>query len=191
MVSLLLVQRDTVLDVLREAARARTGVSPPYRSLADSPRALQLARTALAALPAGRADVHMFNPSPLAGLMACDPAEGRRLAREVLGGVLELSAENQTVLLETLNAYFDNDGSAERAAVSLYCHPNTVRYRLRRVHELTGRSLSSPHDIAELTTAAYALRISAQSEPRNRHQPTGTDAKPRPHVNDDASMAMG
>src|SRR6266566_6787543 len=57
---------------------ARTGVSPLYRSLADTLRALQLARTALAALPAKPAEVRMFNPSPLAAVMA---DEGRRLAR--------------------------------------------------------------------------------------------------------------
>jgi hypothetical protein len=46
-------QRDTVLGVLREAASARTGVSPPYRSLADTPRALHLAQAALAGLSPG------------------------------------------------------------------------------------------------------------------------------------------
>lgn len=160
-VSLNLDQRATVLAVLRDASRARAGVSPPYRSLADSPRALRLARTALATLPAGRPEVRMFSTSPLAALMACDPDEGRRLAGEVLGGVLEQAPDDRAILLETLNAYLDNDGSAERAAVFLYCHPNTVRYRLRRVHELTGRSLANPRGIAELATAAYALRLGA------------------------------
>lgn len=152
-------QRDTVLSVLGEVATARTGVSPPYASLVDTPRALQLARAALSTLPAGRPEVHMFNPSPLAALMACDPDEGRRLAREVLGPVLEQSPDDRAVLLDTLNAYLDHAGSAERAAEVLYCHPNTVRYRLRRLHELTGRSLSDPHSVAELASAAYALRM--------------------------------
>ncbi|NLU75339.1 PucR family transcriptional regulator [Streptomyces sp. HNM0575] len=161
--------RETALAVLREAAGARTGVSPPYQSLADSPRALQLARTALATLPAGRAEVRMFSPSPLAALMACDPGEGRRLAKEVLGAVLELSPDDRAVLLDTLNAYLDHDGSSERAAEVLYCHPNTVRYRLRRVHELTGRSLSDPRGIAELATAADALSLSSNVLLQNGH----------------------
>lgn len=46
-VSLQADQSDIVLAVLRDTVRARTGVSPPYRSLTDTPRALQLARTAL------------------------------------------------------------------------------------------------------------------------------------------------
>jgi DNA-binding PucR family transcriptional regulator len=32
----------------------------------------------------------------------------------------------------------------------LVCHPNTVRHRLRRIEKRTGRSLSSPKDVAEL-----------------------------------------
>lgn len=152
-------QRETVLTVLREAATARTGVSPPYTSLSDTPRSLHLAEAALAGLPSGQAGVRMFTPSPLAALMVCEPSEGRRLAQQVLGAVLGLPPDDRTMLLDTLNAYLDHDGSADQAAEVLYCHPNTVRYRLRRLQELTGRSLSEPHGIAELATAAYALRL--------------------------------
>lgn len=179
LVSLHADQRDTVLSVLRDVATARTGVSPTYRSLTDSPRALQLARTALATLPPRQAGVHMFSASPLAALMACEPEEGRRLARDVLGAVLDQSPDDRAVLLQTLDAYLDHDGSNERAAEVLYCHPNTVRYRLRRVQDLTGRSLSDPRAVAELATAAYALRLSADSTPRNGHRPTTSDRAPR------------
>ncbi|MBR7831845.1 helix-turn-helix domain-containing protein [Actinospica durhamensis] len=150
-------QHETLLAVLGEIALARTGVSPLYRALTDTPRALRLAQAALSALPDGKAEVRVFDPSPLAALMVCEPAEGHRLADEVLGPVLGLPPEDRTPLLETLHAYFEHAGSAERAAEALYCHPNTVRYRLRRVQELTGRSLSEPHGVAELAAAAYAL----------------------------------
>jgi hypothetical protein len=152
---------DTVLAVLQEAASARVGVSPPYRLLTETPRALQLALAALAAIPAGQVEVRMFNPSPLAAVMACEPGEGRRLAKEVLGAVLELSPEDNGVLLDTLYAYLDHAGSAKDAADAIYCHPNTVRYRLRRLQSLTGRSLSDPQGSAELAAAAYALRFSS------------------------------
>ena len=158
-VSLRARQDDIMLAVLRDAASARTGVSPPYRALPDTPRALQLARAALAALPEKQAEVRVFSPSPLAAVMACEPGEGHRLANEVLGAVLGLAPEDRDILLDTLNAYVDNSGSAQRAAEVLYCHPNTVRYRLRRLQSLTGRSLSDPQGIAELATAAYALRF--------------------------------
>lgn len=154
-------QHETLLEVLRETARARTGVSPVYRAFGDTPRALRLARAAVAGLPPGRAEVRSFDPSPLAALMVCEPDEGRRLVEQVLGAVLGLPAEDRTMLLDTLDAYLDHAGSAERAAEVLYCHANTVRYRLRRVQELTGRSLADPHGIAELASAVYALRVDA------------------------------
>ncbi|WUE32211.1 helix-turn-helix domain-containing protein [Streptomyces sp. NBC_00498] len=155
-------QREEVLGVLRAAAASRTGVSPSYESLADTPRALHLARAALADIPAGKAGVREFSTSPLAALIAYDPDEGRRLAKEVLGPVLALPQEDRVALLQTLRAYVDQAGSAESAAGVLHCHPNTVRYRLNRVRELTGRSLSDPRSLAELVTATDAVRLGAE-----------------------------
>jgi len=54
----------------------------------------------------------------------------------------------------------------------LYCHPNTVRYRLRRLQELTGRSLSDPRGIAELAAAAYALRLNTATALWQGRQPS-------------------
>ncbi|WP_240372555.1 PucR family transcriptional regulator [Brevibacterium zhoupengii] len=157
-VSLHSEQHEAALGVLTGFA-VRAGVSPRYRSLAETPRALQLARTALSTVRPGQAEVREFNSSPLAALLACEPNEGRRLAYEVLSGVLELPAADRSMMLDTLIAYFDNEGSAERAAEQLYCHSNTVRYRLRRVHELTGRSLKDPLCVAELVSAVFSLRM--------------------------------
>ena len=166
-----------MLEVLRDTATARAGVSPPYRPLADTPRALHLAQAALACLPPGRADVRAPNPSPLAALMVCEPSEGRRLADQVLGPVVRLPTEDRTTLLDTLYAYLDHEGSAERAAEVLFCHPNTVRYRLRRLQELTGRSLTDPHGIAELATAAYALRLNSATALWRGHRPPASSTR--------------
>ncbi|UXY39455.1 helix-turn-helix domain-containing protein [Streptomyces sp. 1222.5] len=45
------------------------------------------------------------------------------------------------------------------AADALFVHPNTVRYRLRRIEELTGRPLTDPLTVADLGAALYALRL--------------------------------
>ncbi|GAB3360399.1 PucR family transcriptional regulator [Amycolatopsis echigonensis] len=152
-------QYSAVLTALDEAASTRTGVSPTYTLLADTPRALHLARTAMASAPPERAGVRAFDPSPLAALVADDPDEGRRLGDQVFGPVLDLPADERDVLLETLEAYLSGGGSSERAGQTLHCHSNTVRYRLRRIRELTNRSLTDPRDLAELVTAMQALRI--------------------------------
>ncbi|MFI6317790.1 PucR family transcriptional regulator [Nonomuraea sp. NPDC050556] len=161
-------QRDELLALLRDIVTSRTGVSPPYQALRDTPRALHLAGVALAGIPSGRCEVRAFSTSPLAALIACDSEESQRVAYQVLGAVLELPAEDRASLLETLNAWFDHAGSAEHAAQQLYCHPNTVRYRLRRIHELTGRSLSLPFHVAELATALQALRLGADHARKER-----------------------
>ncbi|MGZ6964338.1 MAG: PucR family transcriptional regulator [Acidimicrobiia bacterium] len=150
---------NEVVELIGGLASARTGVSPAFPALQDTPRALRLARAALAGLPAGTIGVRVFDQSPLAALVVCEPAEGRRLAENVLGEVLRQPVEDRDLLLETLDMYLEQSGSAERAADLLYCHPNTVRNRLRRIQELTGRSFTEPMDVAELATAAYALRV--------------------------------
>jgi PucR-like helix-turn-helix protein/diguanylate cyclase with GGDEF domain len=55
-------------------------------------------------------------------------------------------------LLETLSAYFDSGGSTEATARELFVHPNTVRYRIRRIAEVTGLTPTSARD-------AYTLRV--------------------------------
>jgi len=54
--------------------------------------------------------------------------------------------------METLDGFFAAGGVLEGAARALYIHPNTVRYRLRRVGEVTGLSPLLPRD-------AFTLRI--------------------------------
>jgi len=55
-------------------------------------------------------------------------------------------------LLKTLDAYLDHAGALEPAARSLFVHPNTMRYRLRRIAELTGRDPRDGRD-------RFALRV--------------------------------
>ncbi|WP_415954442.1 PucR family transcriptional regulator [Streptomyces sp. KLOTTS4A1] len=152
-------QDEAVVGILRAIAVARTGVSPTYRALSETPRALHLARSALAEIPVGKVAVRSFSASPLAALIAHDPDEGRRVAKDVLGPVFDLPQGDRDALLQTLRAFLDHTGSAERAAHVLHCHPNTIRYRLNRIRELTGRSLSEPRALAELVTAVDAARL--------------------------------
>ncbi|WP_239103266.1 helix-turn-helix domain-containing protein [Microbispora corallina] len=51
------------------------------------------------------------------------------------------------------------EGSAVRAAGELYCHRNTVFNPVRRIEQMTGRSLSRPRDLVELSLALDAVRL--------------------------------
>jgi hypothetical protein len=154
--------RDTLrllLELLGRGVRARAGVSPVYHSLGDTPRALHYARLVLASQPAGSRVVAQFEQTPLRVLAAAAPDAAAELARTVLGGVLDLPAQERSSLLGTLQAWFDAGGSAVETGKRIYCHPNTVRYRLRRLQEHTGRSLDDPRAVAELLAALDALRL--------------------------------
>jgi hypothetical protein len=148
-----------LLELLGRGVRARAGVSPIYQSLADTPRALHYARLVQRSLPPGTRAVAQFEETPLRVLAAAAPDAAGELARAVLGPVLALPAQDRSTLLATLRAWFDAGGSAAEAGRRIYIHPNTVRYRLRRLQEHTGRSLDDPRTAAELLAALEALRV--------------------------------
>jgi PucR family transcriptional regulator, purine catabolism regulatory protein len=56
-------------------------------------------------------------------------------------------------LMRSLEAFIEENGQWERAARRLYCHRHTLRYRIRRVEELTGRNLSNARDRIEFWLA--------------------------------------
>lgn len=144
-----------VLEVLDRHATGRVGVSPEFGELREAARALRLARLALQHQGAG-AGVEQFRSGPLTILLASAPEAAMEASRAVLGSVLALPDEDRDLLLATFTAWLDAAGSASAAGAALFCHPNTVRYRLRRIEEATGRSLSRPSDVAELVTAVRA-----------------------------------
>jgi hypothetical protein len=80
--------------------------------------------------------------------LAGDADARRTLRRDVYGALTRAGGE----LIETLDAFFAAGGVLESAARSLFVHPNTVRYRLRRIGDVTGLSPLLPRE-------AYALRI--------------------------------
>ncbi|WP_344587578.1 helix-turn-helix domain-containing protein, partial [Kitasatospora paracochleata] len=60
---------------------------------------------------------------------------------------------NSVSLLGTLAAFLDHDCSWSRTAGALHVHVNTVHYRVRRIEELTGRSLARLSDRLDLRAA--------------------------------------
>ncbi|MCK0173459.1 MULTISPECIES: CdaR family transcriptional regulator [Mycobacteriaceae] len=66
-------------------------------------------------------------------------------------------------LTETLDAYLDSGGAIEACARQLFVHPNTVRYRLKRIADFTGRDPMLPRDAYVLRVAATVGRLSRQA----------------------------
>jgi hypothetical protein len=84
---------------------------------------------------------------------AAQPDLGRLLSEAWLGALRSEDAFH-VELAETALAYLDHGGRVEPTATALHVHPNTVKYRVRRLHELTGRPLAAPPDKA-VTHAAH------------------------------------
>jgi sugar diacid utilization regulator len=61
-----------------------------------------------------------------------------------LADVARYDTEHRTPLLESLRVYLESFGDMVGAAARLHVHPNTLRYRLRRIRELTGLDLEDP-----------------------------------------------
>jgi PucR-like helix-turn-helix protein/purine catabolism regulatory family protein len=87
-------------------------------------------------------------------LLAAVPEELRLSFRSrVLGPVLDYDAAHRSDLVRTLRVFLHNSGSWTQTAADLHVHVNTLRYRIGRVAELTGRDLSSFADRVDLYLA--------------------------------------
>ena len=95
-------------------------------------------------------------------LLSVQDADALRLYCESVLGPIESSDERYAVeLLRSLEAYIDRNGHWERAASDCYCHRHTLRYRIKRIEELTGRDLSRANDRVELWLALRAKELIA------------------------------
>jgi DNA-binding PucR family transcriptional regulator len=72
-------------------------------------------------------------------------------------------ADAGPALTETLDAYLDSGGAIEACARKLFVHPNTVRYRLKRIADFTGRDPMVPRDAYILRVASTVGRMHRQS----------------------------
>jgi hypothetical protein len=145
------------LDPLAATARLLGGfgegpvvVGPAVPSLdeaTDSARAALSGFRAAPGWPAAPRPVAAADLLPERAL-AGDSEARRGLRQDVYAALVRAGGE----LLETLDAVFAAGGVLESAARALFVHPNTVRYRLRRIADVTGFSPLTPRD-------SFALRV--------------------------------
>ncbi len=92
--------------------------------------------------------------------------------------VMRPLADAGPTLTETLDAYLDCGGAIEACARKLFVHPNTVRYRLRRVADFTGRDPTQPRDAYVLRVAATVGHLAYQAQHSNVANNTVTPVTP-------------
>ena len=138
-------------------------VGPPVDHLMDaaaSTRAALAGYRAAAGWPEAPRPVAANDLLPERALSG-DGHARRMLARELYEPLLSAGGG----LLETLVTFLDQGLSVEAASRALFVHANTVRYRLRRIHEVSGYSPTDPRDAYALRLAVTLGRLFARAKP--------------------------
>jgi PucR family transcriptional regulator, purine catabolism regulatory protein len=143
------------------------GVGRPVAG-GDARRSFHEARCAVEAVALGVAPQRNGSGPPVASshvatykdlgsfqlLLSLQGDEALRLFCDSILGPIEASEGHYGgELMRSLEAFIEENGQWERAAKRLYCHRHTLRYRIRRVEELTGRNLGTARDRIEFWLA--------------------------------------
>jgi sugar diacid utilization regulator len=88
-----------------------------------------------------------------------DDHDVKRFVREWLGPLLDYDATSQSDLVGTLSQYFECGGNYDSTARTLHIHRSTLRYRLRRIRELSGHDLGAVDSRLNLHVATRAWQI--------------------------------
>lgn len=121
------------------------------------------AKAALAGFAVARAWRNAPRPTLADDLLPERALAGDPIARSTLiNRIYQPLKQHNTELLATLWAYLDNGRSLEATARELFVHPNTVRYRLKRISEVIGWDATGSR---EATILQCALIVGAIAEP--------------------------
>ncbi|CAL9276928.1 MULTISPECIES: PucR family transcriptional regulator [Streptomyces] len=163
------VLADALLESVREPlsagldgdGRVTLGVSAAVHSAEGLRGALEEARHArrVAAARAGRvcAAGHQELASHVLLLPFVPDDVRRAFTARLLDPLRDYDRRHRAELIPTLEAFLDSDGSWTRCATRLHLHVNTLRYRVGRIEQLTGRDLSRLEDKLDFF---LALRMS-------------------------------
>ncbi|MEY4102765.1 MAG: hypothetical protein RIR88_899 [Actinomycetota bacterium] len=126
-------------------------VGPEVPSLVDAVSSARAALAGYAVASAWRAAPRLVSADDLLPERAL---AGDALARTTLiERIYTPLADHSPELLTTLSSYLDNGRSLEATARELFVHPNTVRYRLKRVSEVIGWDATGPREAMILQCA--------------------------------------
>jgi len=159
------------LPELREAVAARSSgpvlagagslvqFDQLLQGVRESGYALQLCRTE------GRLEAEFADLGTYQLLLSLqDPEALRTFADSVLAPLDRYDRAHAGDLLASLRGFLERNARWEAAAKDLFVHRHTLRYRMRKVEELTGRRLSSARDRMEFFLALRARDLLATSE---------------------------
>lgn len=136
---------------------------------ADLPRSFAEARTALRIRVQSHPAYGLSSHDDLGLLRILDTHDGGvelgLYLDEWLGRLVRHDHDHHSELIHTLTVYLDSGGNYDRTADALTIHRSTLRYRLARIREVTGRDLTDPDARLNLHIAVRA-RAATGSSPR-------------------------
>jgi sugar diacid utilization regulator len=134
------------------------------RSFAEAQRALQVQRESMS--PYGG---RLFEDLGLYRILdrASDRPELHDFVMEWLGSLLRYDRKKNADLVTTLTHYLDCGGNYDDAAQSLTIHRSTLRYRLGRIRDISGRDLQDVEDRLNLHLATRIVRITGVPLPQD------------------------
>jgi sugar diacid utilization regulator len=153
--------RAAVVAELR-GARCSIGVGGRCQEVGGFPRSYREAQLALRIQKAvgGTERVTIFDDLGVYQVLATDTDASamESFAREWLGALLDYDGVHGAQLVLTLSEYLDRGGRYDSTATALSVHRSTLKYRLRRIREVSGYDLSSPDTQFNLQLATRAWR---------------------------------
>ncbi|MCR1786514.1 helix-turn-helix domain-containing protein [Nocardioides carbamazepini] len=168
------VMTDAIATVRSQLPAARFAVCWPVEAR-DAPAAYRWTQRALALASKG-----ILPARPVLDCRAyrteiwlhAEPVMRRQLAQELLQPLLEETPNSREILSETLLVWLETRDSAPAIAARLGVHPQTVRYRWRRINQLFGEALHDPEYVVQLTLvlkASIALWVAGDQSDFERY----------------------
>jgi hypothetical protein len=146
-----------VIEALTPVTNGRVGVAASPEGVGGFSMAYQLAAGTVETLPRGATQVVSVTDRLPEVLLTGSPEVTALLVRETVGPLLSQPSHQAEVLVATLRALVAHNGSPTHAAADLFCHRNTVIYRMRQIGSLTGRDLSDARDRLLFSLALMAV----------------------------------
>ena len=138
----------------------RIGVGGRTQGVADFPRSHREALLALRLHRGASRDggVTVFDQLGIYRLLATseDTGEIERYVDEWLGALIAYDEQRHADLVGTLHEYLESGGHYDTAALALSIHRSTLKYRLQRIRQVTGRDLNDPDVSFNLKLACRA-----------------------------------
>jgi DNA-binding PucR family transcriptional regulator len=145
-----------------QGAPSRIGIGGRYGTTGEVPQSYREAQLALQIqkMIGGPEQVTIFSELGVYQLLATsrDMSAVEGFVQQWLGRLTDYDTVHGTQLVLTLSEFLDHGGSYNASATALSVHRNTLKYRLRRIKDVSGCDLSVPDTVFNLQLATRAWR---------------------------------